>query len=77
MFAARCLADVEGEPIRWVWKGRIALGKVNLFGGIPDLGKSQLTCAFAAAVTTGNSWPDGERAPLGSVIIIGCEDDAA
>ena len=22
-------------------------------------------------------WPDGERAPLGSAIIIGCEDDAA
>ena len=77
MFAARCLADVEAEHIRWLWNGRIALGKVNLFGGIPDLGKSQLTCAFAAAVTTGGLWPDGERAPLGSVIIIGCEDDAA
>ena len=61
MFAARCLADVEAEPIRWLWKGRIALGKVNLFGGIPSLGKSQLTCAFAAAVTP------AARGQMGSV----------
>ena len=77
MFAARCLADVNPEPIRWLWKHRIARGKINLFGGVPGLGKSQIACAFAAAVTTEGLWPDGERAPLGSVIIIGCEDDAA
>ncbi len=31
---------------------------------------------MAAVVTTGRRWPDGDRAPAGSVIMIGCEDDA-
>ena len=75
LFAARCLADVDPTPIRW--KDRFARGKINLVGGVPGLGKSQVACAFIAAVTAGGLWPDGERAPLGSAIIIGCEDDAA
>ena len=77
LFAARCLADVDTTPIRWLWKGRFARGKINMVGGVPGLGKSQVACAFIAAVTAGGLWPDGGRAPLGSVIIIGCEDDAA
>jgi len=38
----------------------------------------QLTCAIAAAVTTGSDWPfDEGNAPSGSVIILSAEDDAA
>ena len=58
LFAARCIADV----IRWLWKNRFALGKINLIGGVPGLGKSQVACVFIAAVTNGGLWPDGERA---------------
>ena len=53
LFAARCLADVDPTPIRWLWKGRFARGKINLVGGVPGLGKSQVACAFIAAVTSG------------------------
>ena len=74
---SRCLADVEAEHIRWIWTDRFALGKLSLVAGVPGLGKSQLMCAFAAAVTTGATWPDGAAAPLGSVIVVSCEDDAA
>ena len=62
LFAARCIAEVNPTPIRWLWKDRFALGKINLIGGVPRLGKSQVACAFIAAVTRGGSWPDGERA---------------
>jgi putative DNA primase/helicase len=74
----RCMADVEPEKIEWLWPGRIAIGKQTLIGGEPGLGKSQITAALAATVTTGGAWPCEEgRAPLGSVIILSAEDDAS
>ena len=46
--------------------------------GEPGTGKSQLTIAVVAAVTTGGEWPCGEgQAPLGNVIILSAEDGAA
>ena len=73
----RCMADIEPEKIDWLWPGRIATGKQTLIGGEPGLGKSQLTTAIAATVTTGGEWPcDEGRAPLGSVLILSAEDDA-
>jgi putative DNA primase/helicase len=75
----RRAADIEPEPIRWLWPDRIAIGKLSLLAGEPGLGKSQLTCVFTAAVTTGGMWPGdgGNTAPLGSAIILSAEDDAA
>jgi putative DNA primase/helicase len=73
-----CAADIVPEPIRWLWRPRIAIGKQTMLAGEPGLGKSQLTCWIAAAVTTGGLWPDNhEAAPKGSVIILSAEDDAA
>lgn len=74
---SRCLVDIDAEPIRWLWMNRFALGKLGLVAGAPGLGKSQLMCAMAAAVTTAGTWLDGTTAPLGSVILVSCEDDAA
>jgi hypothetical protein len=77
VYEARRLADIAAEHIRWLWPQRLALGKLSLVAGQPGLGKSQLTLAMAAAVTTGRDWPDGTRAPLGSAVLVSCEDDAA
>src|SRR5436305_110664 len=30
-------SDVRSEPIRWLWPGRIALGKLTLIAGDPGL----------------------------------------
>ncbi len=76
-YVARCLADVAPVPVSWLWAKQIALGKVNLIAGQPGLGKSQITALLAAAVSTGGRWPDGSDAPLGNVIFVCCEDDAA
>jgi putative DNA primase/helicase len=73
----RCLADVHMEPIRWLWQKRMACGKLNILAGQPGLGKSQITARMAAKVSRGGAWPDGARCPIGSVIFICCEDDAA
>src|SRR5689334_7537014 len=74
----RRMSRVESRKVEWVWPNRIAIGKQRLIGGEPGLGKSQLTAALAAAVTTGGDWPCGEGgAGRGSVVILSAEDDAA
>lgn len=76
-YEARSLAAIEPTAVRWLWEGRLPLGKISVLAGDPGLGKSQLSCMLAAAVTTGGTFPDGAEAPLGSVVFICCEDDAA
>ena len=73
----RCAADIEPEPIDWIWDGRIARGKLTVIGGDPEEGKSQISVYIAANISVGGNWPNGEgRAPLGSVIILSAEDGA-
>lgn len=77
-FVIRRLSEVQAKPIRWLWPGRIARGKVSMIAGHPGLGKSQLTAALAAVVTTGGSWPvDRTPCERGRVILLNAEDDAA
>ena len=76
-YTARCLADIDARPIDWLWPERIARGKLNLLAGHPGRGKSTLTLFMAALVSTGGRWPDGSLCPLGNVVFVTCEDDAA
>ena len=71
------LADVAPEPVEWLWPGRFARGKLSLIIGEPGEGKSYLTHDLAARTTRGLAWPDGGRAPVGSVIILASEDGIA
>lgn len=76
-FTYRRLSDVKAKPIRWLWPGRFARGKVAMLAGHPGLGKSQLTASLAAVVTTGGRWPvDRTTCELGNVIFFSAEDDA-
>jgi len=73
----RCMTDVKAQPVRWLWPGRIARGKVTLIAGHPGLGKSQVTVNLAAIVSTGGTFPvDGKHCERGSVVILSGEDDA-
>src|ERR1700761_8465577 len=47
------LSDVKTEDVRWLWKPYIPIGKVTLLEGDPESGKSYLSLAIAAHVTTG------------------------
>lgn len=72
----RRASDVKAKPIRWLWPGRIARGKVTMVAGNPGLGKSQVTGAnITATVSTGGAWPDGSRCERGNVAILSAEDD--
>lgn len=69
-------ADViDPSQIRWLWKGQLAAGKFQLMAGQPGIGKSLLTAAIAAIITTGGVWPDGTHATPGVVVIQPGEDD--
>jgi len=72
-----CGADLTPEPVRWLWEGWLALGKLHILAGAPGQGKTTIALALAAAITVGGRWPDGTRAPLGNALIWSGEDDAA
>ncbi|MFC1453159.1 AAA family ATPase, partial [Verrucomicrobiota bacterium] len=72
------VSSVERQSIKWLWPGRIALGKASLLVGDPGVAKSHLTLWLAGKVSNAGLWPDcGQRAPLGQVIILSAEDDVA
>jgi len=69
-------SEIKPQPIQWIWKDRIARGKLHLIAGDPGLGKSQLAIYLAATVSRGGNWADGKgKAPCGKVILICSEDD--
>jgi hypothetical protein len=72
----RSFRSIESKPIEWLWKSRLALGKITLLTGDGGVGKSMLTCDLASRISTGASLPDGGIAPLGDVFFIGAEDGA-
>jgi len=71
------LSEIEPERVRWLWEGRIALGKLNLVDGDPGTGKSAATTDLAARVTAGKPWPDGAECRAGGVVILSAEDGLA
>ena len=70
-----CMADVKPEAVRWLWDGRIPLGRLSLLVGRPGEGKSFATTDWAARVSTGRAWPDGATCERGSVLLVSAEDD--
>ncbi|WP_310964750.1 AAA family ATPase [Nocardioides terrisoli] len=72
------LTSYESKQVRWVWEGRIPLGKITIIDGDPNMGKSVIANAdLASRVTTGSAMPDGGDG-LGeprSVVLVVAEDD--
>lgn len=76
----RRMADIHPEPIRWLWPGRIAIGKLATLAGNGGLGKSTVALDIAARVSTGRRFPDQPGEVDGSpanVILLSAEDDPA
>jgi len=72
------LSEIPVEKLEPLWPGKLWLGKVTIVAGLMGLGKSTLLFDIAARVTTGAEWPDHSgKAPVGDVVILSTEDDAA
>lgn len=70
----RCFADIEQEPIEWLWRGMWLNHSLNMLIGRGGLGKSYLAAHLAAAVSRGMPFPDGGGvAPLGDVVYCSTE----
>jgi RecA-family ATPase len=72
-----CTANVQMRKIDWLWSNHLARGKMTMLSGPSELGKSQISIDFASRLSSGGAWPDGDEAPLGSVIILSSEDGIA
>jgi hypothetical protein len=70
-----CADDLEMEAIEWFWHERFARGKLNLIGGLPDVGKGNIAAFLVAAATANVPLPLGEgHVPQGNVIWFNAED---
>lgn len=75
------LNDCVSSPLRWLWPGRVPVGKLTLMIGDPGLGKSLVSLNFAAHVSRGTPPPrledeavPAEPASPGSVVLLSTED---
>jgi hypothetical protein len=61
---------------KWIWKGHLLRGALELLTGVPGLGKSQVHCSyFAAATIAGSKWPDGTvNSEAVNVLMVTAED---
>ncbi len=69
------LAHIKSERVRWLWPGRIALGRLTLLVGRPGEGKSFVTMDLAARLSRGVAWPDDAPNERGDVVLVAGEDD--
>jgi hypothetical protein len=72
-----CVRDIEPEPIEWLWKPYIPLGKVTMLEGDPGVGKSWVSLAIATAVSLGRGLPGTEPTEPANVLVLNYEDGKA
>jgi putative DNA primase/helicase len=67
---------IEPTNLTWLWKHRVPLGKLTVFCGPPDVGKSACAIDIIARGTKGQPWPDCENEILPfDVLMLVAEDD--
>jgi len=65
------MSDVQPEPVTFLWRPYLPLGKLTLLEGDPGQGKSWLTAAIAACGSVGRGLPATEMLePFRSVFFI-------
>lgn len=71
-------ASIVPVPIRWLWPGWIARGKLTVLAGAGGSGKTTLAMSLIGTLTSGGRWPDGEicHEPA-NALIWSSEDDPA
>ncbi len=66
--------SVAVTEVTWFWQKRVPKGKLTIFDGDPDVGKSAVTMDIAARKSAGRTFPDGSPCEPGNVIIVNVED---
>ena len=55
------LADLQPQPVEWLWQHRLAAGTLAMLSGGPGSGKTWVALAIAAAMTTGRAPYTGDK----------------
>ena len=70
-------SELTLQPVRWVWPGWLASGKLHLLAGAAGTGKTTIALDVIAGVTVGRPLPDGFIPAQGRAVVWSGEDDAA
>lgn len=75
-YVLQSMTDFTMKPIKWLWRDRIARGKLTMWGGSPGCGKSLAALSLVSIVTAEKEFPDGlnENEAM-SVLLFASEDD--
>lgn len=68
-------STLKPEPIRWLWPGWLAHGKLHILAGSPGTGKTTIAMTWAANVSAGTPFPTGWKPAHGHVLVWSGEDD--
>jgi putative DNA primase/helicase len=67
------LADLEPQPVEWLWHHRLAAGTLAMLSGEPGSGKTWVALAIAAALTRGRDPFTGETLKPATVVYASAE----
>ena len=71
------LADLQPQPVEWLWQHRLAAGTLAMISGEPGSGKTWVALAIAAALTRGRDPFTGEKLRPTTVLYASAEHPAA
>ena len=71
------LADLQPQPVEWLWQHRLAAGTLAMLSGEPGSGKTWVALAIAAALTQGRDPFTGEKRKPATVLYASAEHAAA
>jgi len=71
------LADLQPQPVEWLWQHRLAAGTLAMLSGEPGSGKTWVALAIAAALTRGRDPFTGEELKPATVLYASAEHAAA
>ncbi len=71
------LADLQPQPVEWLWHHRLATGTLAMLSGEPGSGKTWVALAIAAALTRGRDPFTGEELKPATILYASAEHAAA
>jgi len=71
------LADLQPQPVEWLWQHRLAAGTLAMLSGERGSGKTWVALAIAAALTRGRDPFTGEKLKPATVLYASAEHAAA
>jgi len=73
---SKSLIEVADEALLWLWHNVILAGALNLFIGLPDVGKTLVAIYIIARLTRGECFPSSNRKIKPRKVLVICREDS-